>query len=472
VAIGLLRELGIDTDRFYQAFDRKLYASLGMGSGLFLDGRRFGRDHFAAGLGERPWKELLAGSPLSEAARRDLARIHDEKVDYLPGLSPTEKRRHLETTSYLEYLKRDAGMGKEALEVLQELTHDLWAVGLDAVEAAACSTGGDDYGRVYPGFSGLGLEDGGDAGEPYIFHFPDGNASIARLLVRSLIPDAVPGSSMDDVVMASVDYARLDRDTAPVRLRLSSTAIGVRHLGKPGKSPVEVRYVKEGRHLSLRADACVLACWNRMIPHLCPELPATQREALAYGVKAPLVYTNVLLRNWEAFQRLGVHQVYAPGSYFAWMMLDFPVSLGEYRFARDPSEPIPLFLLRTPCQPGLPIREQHMAGRMELLATPFESYERELREQLQRLLGPAGFDAARDVRAIVVNRWPHGYAYGHNRLWDPELAEDQRPHVLGRKRFGRIAIAGCDAAAKAYCDAAIDQAHRAVGELLEAGADV
>jgi spermidine dehydrogenase len=154
------------------------------------------------------------------------------------------------------------------------------------------------------------------------------------------------------------------------------------------------------------------------------------------------------------------------------MMLDFPVSLGEYRFARDPSEPIPLFLLRTPCQPGLPIREQHMAGRMELLATPFESYERELREQLQRLLGPAGFDAARDVRAIVVNRWPHGYAYGHNRLWDPELAEDQRPHVLGRKRFGRIAIAGCDAAAKAYCDAAIDQAHRAVGELLEAGADV
>jgi spermidine dehydrogenase len=470
VAIGLLRELGVDTDRFYQAFDRELYPSLDMGNGIFFDGRRWGRDHLASGVGRRPWSELLAGSPLSEAARRDLARIYDEKIDYLPGLGAEQKWRHLASTSYRRYLAEDAGVGEEALAVLQDLTHDLWAVGVDAVEAAACSFGGDDYGWVYPGFSGLGLDPGGaEAGEPCIFHFPDGNASIARLLVRSLIPDAVPGGGMDDVVTAQVDYARLDREGSPVRLRLSSTVVGVRHAGEPGSSGVEVRYVKDGRHLSLRADACVLACWNRMIPHLCPELPSEQREALAYGVKAPLVYTNVLLSNWEAFRRLGVHLVYAPGSYFPWLMLDFPVSLGEYRFARDPSEPIPLFLLRTPCQPGLPTREQHAAGRMELLATPFETFERELREQLQRLLGPAGFEAARDVRAIAVNRWPHGYAYGYNRLWDPELPEERLPHVLGRKRFGRIAIAGSDAAASAYCDAAIDQAHRAVGELLESG---
>jgi spermidine dehydrogenase len=130
-----------------------------------------------------------------------------------------------------------------------------------------------------------------------------------------------------------------------------------------------------------------------------------------------------------------------------------------------------LFLLRTPCKPGLPTRDQHRAGRAELLQTPFAKFERNIRDQLERMLSGGGFDPARDIQAITVNRWAHGYAYEarpYNALFDPEWKDGEQPWLLGRKRFGRMAIANSDAAASAETDAAIDQAWRAVGELLHA----
>ena len=123
-------------------------------------------------------------------------------------------------------------------------------------------------------------------------------------------------------------------------------------------------------------------------------------------------------------------------------------------------------LVRTPCQPGKPSREQHRAGRFELFNTPFETYERSLRDQLGRMLGPAGFDPANDITAITVNRWSHGYSYEYNSLWDGPWAEREQPCVIGRQRFGRITIANADAGAFAYTNCAIDQASRAVNELL------
>ena len=205
-----------------------------------------------------------------------------------------------------------------------------------------------------------------------------------------------------------------------------------------------------------------------MIPYLCPELPAVQRQALHRLVKAPLVYTSVALRNWQSFRALGVHRVYAPGSYHTTLRLNPRVDIGAYRSPRSPEEPILLWMERTPCKPGLSEYEQNKAGRAELLATPFSTFERNIREQLLRTLGPGGFDPARDIEAITVNRWPHGYAPEYNSLFDPDLPEAQRPHVIGRAPFGRITIANSDAGAAAYTDAAIDQASRAVDELLRA----
>jgi spermidine dehydrogenase len=200
---------------------------------------------------------------------------------------------------------------------------------------------------------------------------------------------------------------------------------------------------------------------------MCPELPEKQKEALAFAVKVPIVYTNVQLRNWTAFQKLGANQVHAPGGFHSSFNLDLPVSVGGYHCPRTPDEPIVVHMMRTPCSPGLEARSQHRAGRAELLAMPFADFERRTREQLARTLGPGGFDPARDIQALTVNRWPHGYAYQYNSLFDPFWLEGREtPCEVARRPFGRIALANADAAAYAYADAAIDQGHRAVQELL------
>jgi spermidine dehydrogenase len=203
-----------------------------------------------------------------------------------------------------------------------------------------------------------------------------------------------------------------------------------------------------------------------MIPYLCPELPAAQQAALHALVKTPLVYTSVAIRNWESFSRLRVHSVYAPGGYHSSFALNPKVDIGRYRSSTSPAEPILVYMTRTPCKPGLQEREQNKAGRAELLATSFATFERNIREQLGRTLAGGGFDPARDIEAITVNRWPHGYSAEYNPLFDPDGPEDQRPNVIGRAPLGRIAIANSDAGGAAYTDAAILQAHRAVNDVL------
>jgi spermidine dehydrogenase len=141
------------------------------------------------------------------------------------------------------------------------------------------------------------------------------------------------------------------------------------------------------------------------------------------------------------------------------------VNVGAFHCATDPDAPIVVKLSRVPCQPGLTARDQHRAGRQELLDTSFEDMERAIRDQMTRILGAGGFDAARDVRAVTVNRWPHGYAYQYNALFDSFWLEGKEPPCIrARKPYGRIFIANSDADAYAYTDCAIDQAHRAVGE--------
>ena len=230
-------------------------------------------------------------------------------------------------------------------------------------------------------------------------------------------------------------------------------------------------YAREKKIYSVRSKGVVLACWNMMIPYLCPELPETQKEALKYGVKVPLVYTTVSLRNWTSFQRLGISGANTPGMYHYGLRLEMPTVIGGYDpTPKSPADPILVRMTRTPCKPGLPARDQQRAGHVELLTTPFQTFERRVRDQLARVLKDGGFDPARDIDAMTVNRWPHGYAYEYNPLWDPDWPEGEAPCEIGRKPFGRIAIANSDAAAAAYTDQAIDQAYRAVNELIAAKA--
>jgi spermidine dehydrogenase len=467
VAGSLLKEIGIETERFYQDYDRALYAKLG--TAAFFDKETFGEDRLITGMNTTPWPEFLAKAPLSNLVKLDIARVYAEKIDYLAGQTKEQKRATLAKISYADYLTKFCNVHAETLPFFQTFPHDLYGVGIDAVPALGCFESGDDYNSfTYPGFDGLGIGEH-EKEEPYIFHFPDGNASIARLLVRALIPEAMPGRTMEDVVSARADYSKLDVEGAPVRIRLNSTVMHVQH-SRTGGGPmnVAVAYMRGNKLHSVQARNCVLACYNMMIPYICPELPQKQKEALSYLVKTPLVYTHVALRNWTSFAKLGVRHIVAPGGYHTYTALDFPVSMGDYAFPSKPEEPMVLFMLRTPCKPGLTMREQFRAGRMELMDTPFSKFERNIRDQLARMLGGTGFDPAKDIEGITVNRWAHGYAYTPNSLFDPDWKEEEKPWVVGRKSFGNIAIANSDSGASAYSDVAIDQAWRAVGEIMSA----
>lgn len=481
-AKGLFQDLGIDVQKFYKYYDQDFNKSHGLQRAVFFDKKTFGVDKLVVGSGKSSEdlneggaksdrSEYLAQTPLSDAAKADLKRLFADKEDYLPGMSSWDRKVLLAKTSYKDFLLKYAKLSPDTIPFLQTETYGLYGVGIDAVPA------GDMAGLGYPGFGGMDLSGPPGPGlgveitkqsedEPYICHFPDGNASIARLLVRSMIPASAAGSTMEDIVTAKLNYATLDDPASAVRIRLNSTAILARNVGDPGSAKeVEVTYVRDGKARAVRGGTCILACWNMVIPHMCPELPDAQKEALAYGVKVPLVYTNVQIANWRSFKKLGVSGIRCPGSYFETVTLDFPVSMGAYKFPSNPDESCLLHLERVPCKPGLPARDQQRAGRMELYTTPFATFERHIREQLGAMLAPGGFDPARDIQAITVNRWPHGYAYEYNSLYDPDWPEDQQPCVIGRQPFGRISIANSDAEAFAYTNAAIDQAYRAVKEV-------
>ncbi len=482
-ARGLLTELGIDPPLLEKkCVDRDVYR--GLGASYFFDKETFGVDRLATGVpggsygpsaspGISLWTEFLAKTPLSADAQRDIARIQEEKVDYMPGVPQTEKKTRLSRMSYKDFLLNVTKVHPDVIPFYQTRTHGLYGIGIDAVPALDC------WAINFPGFQGLDLDRVPSKGltftalgevtpqERYHFHFPDGNASLARMLVRSLISGSIPGNTAEDIVTAKVDYSRLDRSDSPIRMRLSSTAVEVRHVGDTASAKeVEVIYGREKKAYTVRGKGVVMACWNMAIPYLCKELPEKQKEALHYGVKVPLVYTVVAIKNWTSFHKLGIRGASCPGMYHSSLNLDQPVNIGDYQCSHSPEEPILVRMLRTPCLPGLPARDQQRAGHYELLATPFEDFERNIRDQLGRVLGTGGFDPARDIDAITVNRWPHGYAYEYNPLWDPDWPTGQRPCDIARQRLGRITIANSDAAAAAYTDQAIDQGHRAVQELL------
>jgi spermidine dehydrogenase len=492
-AAQLLRDIGVDLDAYRREnqANEKLYESLGLRGAHFFEREKFGVDrlvvtpasHEEGVRRSRFSAEQVRNMPISERAKKDLLRLEDpNQPDYMPGLSSAQKKERLAHMSYRDYLLDVAKVDEQAYWFYMASGRGVFCVGADALPALFAWQMGEGLG----GFAGLKLDPspeglladlpGGQHGRQIesgeTVPFPDGNATLARLLVRWLIPDAVPGATQEDLGTARVRYELLDRPSNPARIRLNSTVLDVRHDGDPRSArEVVVNYSTAGKLHEVRGRACVMACWNMFIPYLVPELPAAQKEALAYNVKGPIVYSNVFLRNWRAFQKLGIDYVECPTMYHDSVALAEAADLGDLHHARNPDEPVAVRMIRTPAAPGLPRKDQHRIGRADLLATSFETFERNIRSQLSRMLGPGGFDPARDIIGIAVNRWPHGYSYTYNSLYDPVewvfTETDQRPCVIARRPFGLISIANADAAASPHTDAAFLEAHRAVSEVLE-----
>ncbi len=464
----VIRELGIDFERNSEFYHRDLFSG-STGRATFFDKETFGADYLATG--GRGFGESMGDAPLSESTKAELKRLFADEDDYLDGMTTAERREVLETHSWRDFLEKFAGLGEEALTFMQKRPHGGWAIGADAFPAWVAWSEG------YPGFAGMDLgEDQEDDVDGGWFVFPDGNASVARLLVRKLIPGVAPGNSMEDIVTARFDYSGLDQPENLTRIRLSSTVVGVRHQDGDLDADVDVTYVTDNKARTVTANKVIWAGYHAMLPHICPDVPEDQGAALRGAVRAPLVYTNVLIRNWHSFANLGFGRVSCPGSFFHSVGFTHPVSMGDYRFAQTPDEPVVLALQHIPLAPGLPAVEQFRAGRQALLEMSFETFERNVRDQLGRVLGAGGFDPARDIAGITVNRWSHGYAYSFDAqsgevVWLPEKwRHERRPWVEARQRIGNITIAGTDAASNAMTESAIEEAHRAVHGLMTEGA--
>lgn len=474
----LLVSLGVDYHRFERYFDRDLYPSLGLSRGVFFNREAFGEDKLVTGdpmrmvaddvppdrMNERPIAEFIADFPVSEASKAQLVELFTSPRDVLDGLALEEKVLLLEKTSYRDFVMRYWGLSVEAADTFQRRSCDFFAREVDSVSALEL------MGTGYPGFAGMGLpisdEATAEMEEPYIYHFPDGNASLARLMVRSLIPAVAPGSTMEDIVTARFDYAKLDEPGTLAGLRLSSTVVHVANRD----DGVDLGYVHDGVLHRIHAGRSVLAGYHMMIPSIMPELSGPQRAAMWKNVKAPLCYVKVLVRDWHPWVRLGVHEITNAMGFFSRVKLDYPVSIGEYRFPSSPDEPMVLHLVYVPTVPhrGLDARQQFRQAREALYETTFEDFEAKVRDELMRMLGPGGFDADTDILAVTVNRWGHGYSYMGDPLFEKERP-GPLPYEVARARVGRVAIANADAAWTPFTQVAIAQAHRAVEELLNEG---
>ena len=465
VAGQLLRDLSIDTQRFYDYYDREYFSRRGMTDGIYFDRSTFGVDRVLANpiLGDIEGKEMksvVARMPISEQDQAEFIRLVEGGVDYLAGMTLQEKTKLLRNTSYLDFLKEYAGMPEAVTAILQD-TFLYWSgVGWEADSALEATK------NEFPGTWELGVHKEDEEKEPYIFHFPDGNASVARLLVRDLLPNTIPGSTMEDIVTARADYSLLDTGDSNIRIRLNSTVVHTANT--PDGKFVDITYVNNGDIYRARARHAVLACYNNMIPYICPEVPEQQAEAIRYASKVPYVIASIAIRNWRAFVEARFDNVYSPGDvYFKMMFLDYPVSLGNYQYSKGPDEPIVISGWFSPTARGLPAKDQYRVGRRKLMQMSYDDFEQDIYSHLDGMLGPYGFDAEREIAAITLNRWSHGYAYEFEGIGVPaEYDRYNGPHITGRAQIGRISIANSDSEARAYVDGAIDAADRAVNEQL------
>ena len=469
----LLKDVGIHTQHFYDYFDRNYYKDRKLGRGLYFSHDQYDKDHVSdnilgveIGDNEQEIIDIINEYPIAKASKVALFRLLSDKKNYLKGMGSREDKINLlRQTSYSDFLRKYVHIQEEVVRLYRDMSRGLWGIGWDALSAL------DAYRSQMPGTRHLNLglaDESYERDEPYIFHFPDGNAGVARSIVRNLIPSAIPGSTMEDLVKARVDYDGLDLETLMVRIRLNSTAVKVQHT--PSEKAVDVTYIKNGRPYRVRGAHVIMACYNNIIPNICPEVPDAQKEAIAYATKMPLVYISVAVRNWKAFSNLGYRSFYIPQpSLMHSFGLDFPVSMGGYNFTQNPDEPTVIHGTHVPLDPdkGLNARQQCIAGRTKLYEMSFDVFEEKIISQISGALHDGGFDAERDIAAITVNRWPHGYAYEYLDYSDPvEFNPQNGPHIAGRAQIGRISIANSDASASAYLTGAIDAADRAVNEQL------
>ena len=459
---ALMDELGVDIEKLLANKEFGYGRNGKEGPATWFDEDSYGQDKLLTGISlyeKDPDRmvEMIAQFPVSETARGQLVQFYTARTNVFEGMSEEQVMAYLTSTSYTEFLRQYGGLGDEAVQLFDNANHGGWGVETRSMSVAECLSIG------MPGIQLLGKTSEADKWDYPVAMFPDGNASIARLQVHALIPAVAPGTNADNIAMAKFDYSRLDQPESTVRLRLNSTVINATNTD----SGVAVTYMNNGKPLRVKAKHCVMACYHVIIPYLCPDLPETQKTAQKYQVKRPLLLTNVLIRSSESLDKLGIAGASCPGRMHGHVFMFKGLNTGGYTHKFSDKGPVPLTFwgMISPSADVVDLNAQMRDSGARMLALTFEDYEREVRSVLQAMLGPAGFDVKRDILAITVNRWPHGYSHDYLDLWDPDWPPGEAPHEIASKPFGNITIANSDAGADAYTHVAIEQAYRAVEEL-------
>ncbi len=456
---AFMAEHGVDYEAMRKQMDFAYGRDAANGQAMWFDEATYGVNRLVThfNLSAKLTSEKIDEIPISDAGRESLKRFYDSEPR-LEEWTEAKAEDILSSISYPDFLRQYGGLTEDAVQLFDKEEHGSWGLEMRALSAAEA---------IWEGYPGAHLFGEGWSEDSFgypVAMWPDGNASLARLMVAKLIPHSAPDVTADNVAIARFDYSALDRKNANVRLRLNSTVIGVDNTDRG----VSVTYASSEDGLKqVSARHSVLACYHSIIPHLCPAMPDTQKAALKYQVKFPMILTNVLLRNSEALDKLGVDGIACPGRLHARLFLFKGLHTGGYQRPDNANEAVSLVFWGSisPPEDAIDLRSQLRGSRQKLLELSFEDFEREVRTVLDGLLGPAGFDVSEDILAITVNRWPHGYSYEYMQLWDPEWQPGEAPHEIARQRFGSIAIANADAGASAYTHVAIDQAYRAIADL-------
>ena len=478
VVLKLFDELGLKIDSFAATYDSSFYKRHGLGAATYFNKKVFGEDKlvnhpygdypgFLEGLlrSTLTYEEAAEQAPLDKKGREQLLRVMKCNPKTLP-VPQNEWHEYIKSHSYFDYLKNTLKVDEPKILTMARNsivdyggTPDVMSI-QEAIESSALGMNAIAWKDTFEaGEAPVDYIDKGDgtyaAEDPFIHHFPDGNATIARMLVKKMVPTVGPGDNVEEIVLSKFDYSELDRSSNNVRVRLNSTVVNVRHNGNPQTAvSVSVNYIRDNKSYSVRAKNTILACYNMMIPYIVSGLPEDQYQALSKLSKIPLQFSNIGLRNWHAMKEIGVGMAMSPGNIHQALNMDFPVSVGGYEYTKTPDDPC---ILHMRCclqgdTAGAPAIEQFREARYRMLTLKFNDYEMELRSHLNGMLPSNLFNFDRDVESITINRWAHGYSYGN-------------PGTIGRRPFGRITIANSDAVNSSLVQRAIDQAWRSVADL-------
>ena len=415
---------------------------------------------FTGGSGKwvmHPWERQLEGAPITPTERAELLRWATNRTPFTgPQTEGDAISRQLDSITLEDHLIAQYNISRETVrKFLSPIEGGGYGLGPDVL-SAYCNYAIENQ---FP-------EDGDDTLGDQMF--PDGNGGFARLMVKTLIPDAIAGPRTIDAVWQNrVNFRALDRAGQSTRIRLNSTVVRVEHAGNPSSAPhVVVTYAKGNRLYKIRARRVVMAGGSWTTKHVVHDLPASHREAYAQFYRSPCLMANIAVRNWRFLYKMGLTGCRWFGGLGDYLNVKKAALVGNEARTIDPDAPTVLTIKVLFAQPGLPIAEQGSQGRKKLLGTSFAEYERAFREQLADMFAPGGFDPRRDIAGIILNRWGHAYVNPQPGFFFGTNGRPAPSDVLRNQLHGRIAFANTDLAGASDHRNSIREADRAVKQLL------